>query len=364
MRFVHKIMVPAAIIIFVASACTRKPSEEALLRESVTAGKVAQGNDQWYVFQETAIVQAEHGHYADAFDTARLVNQYRDQLFAQLVAIRAKNGDILGAKSMAAWAPDWKARADEAISIVQASAGDIKGARDTSQGLADKSNVLWAIGEHQVESGDIEGALKTAAEMKWSDGLLFAIVEKLREQGANEHAHEIALRITDRDMARNAEAVSVGRPDGPTDACELALRDAGAGRYTDAYAKLRARNCDCKTVASIHEEANDADGAERAVRGCLGPADISVEFAALATRSAARGDISGALRFADKVRISDGPFVEGYLAEALRDIGRGWGKKEGPQSAVRWARLRPDGFQRAMALLGVAESVSLTRGRR
>ena len=89
---------------------------------------------------------------------------------------------------------DLKLRADEAIAMVQATAGDLKGARDTCRDLSDKSSVLGAIGAHQVKSGDLEGALTTAAEMKpgWSDQVLFAVVEKLREQGDKQRAAQQA----------------------------------------------------------------------------------------------------------------------------------------------------------------------------
>jgi hypothetical protein len=223
--------------------------------------------------------------------------------------------------------------------------------------------VLEAIGTHQAESGDLKGALTTAAEMKpgWSDGVLYDVAEKLRKQGDQQGAHEIAQRITDPDMARTAEGLSMKQPPRPTDVCELAWNDAKSGRYADALQKLQTKNCDCRTVAYIHEAAHDADGAERAMRSCPNQANVSAGMAELAKRSAARGDISEALKFADSVHITRASFEEGYLAPVLRDIARAWGKKEGPSTVLKWARSRPSGYQRAMAILGVAESISSGR---
>lgn len=354
-----------AIILGLTATYTHGFSDEEVFQESVIAGKAAEQRVQWYIFTEIAQAQAEHGYYGQALETSGLVDRYSDQLFIKLVSIRATKGDIAGARSMAAGSTvKLKLRADEAIATIQARTGDLDGARETSRDLPDKSPVLEAIGMRQIESGDLEGALKTTAEMKRgsSDGVLFGIVGELEKRGDHRRAQEVAQRITDPDMAQSAEAVGAKAPARPMNACESASNDAKSGRFAEAYKTLESTNCNCRTIAYIHEEAQDAAGAERAMRSCPNPADVSAGMAELAKRSAARGDIQEALKFADSVHVTGARFEEGHLAPALRDIGRAWGKKDG-NNALEWARSRPEGYQRAMALLGVAESISASGSR-
>jgi hypothetical protein len=364
MRTIQRIFV-TAIVLGLTGTCIYCSSDEEVFRESVVAGNAAEQRHRWYIFSEIAQAQAEHGYYVRAIETARLVDRYPDQLFIKLVSIRAKKGDIAGAKSMATGAtPQLRLRADEAIATIQAATGDFEGARETGRDLADKSTVLEAIGMRQIESGDLEGALKTATEMKAgaSDGVLFGIAKELEKRGNHQRAHEIAQRISDPDMARNAEGASATPPARPVDACALASSDAKAGRFAEAHKRLESANCDCRTVSYIREEARDATGAERAMRSCPNPADVSAGMAELAKRSAAKGEVQDALKFADAVHVTGAKFEEGYLAPALRDIGRAWSNKDGNR-ALEWARSRPEGYQRAMALLGVAEAISASGSR-
>jgi hypothetical protein len=366
-RAIQRLFV-TAIVLGLTATCSYCASDEEVFQESVIAGKAAEQREQWYIFTEIAQAQSEHGYYGQALETSGLVDRYSDQLFIKLVSIRATKGDIAGARSMAAGSTvKLKLRADEAIATIQARTGDLDGARATSRDLPDKSTVLEAIGMRQIESGDLEGALKTTAEMKrgWSDGVLFGIVEELEKRGNHRRAQEVAQRITDPDMAQSAEAVGAKPPDrpmGPAGACEWASYDAKSGRFAEAYKLLEGTNCDCRSVAYIHEEARDATGAERAMRSCPNPADVSAGMTELAKRSAAKGEVQDALKFADAVHVTGAKFEEGYLAPALRDIGRAWSNKDGNR-ALEWARSRPEGYQRAMALLGVAEGISASGSR-
>jgi hypothetical protein len=357
----------AVILFLLASGCSRPPSDAALFRESVTAGKAANEDVRWYIFTEIAEAQMERAYYTDALGTIALVDKYPDQLYVRIATVRANSGDVVGAKSMAAaWDPDLKLRAYKEIALVQAGAGDIRGALETSRDIPDKSIVLDAIASRQLESGDLEGALATAAAMKreWKDETLFAVAQKFRERGDERRAHAIERRISNLNAARSggfvqdAGGASTTQAPRPTDACLSAWDDAKAGNYAEANEKVRVGHCDCRTVAGIHVEEHDPDGADRAIRACPSTADMSAGMAGLATRYASRGEIAEALRFADSVRVAGDPWEEGYLAPTLRDIGLAWGKKGNPRSALRWARSRPNGFERAMALLGVAESIS------
>ena len=305
-------------------------SDQPLFREAVQAGRSDGEAPKWYIFTEIAKAQAVHGYYDDAIETAKLVHEYPDQLLITLVGTRAKNGDVAGAKQMAAAisTAKLKSEADEAIAIAQAYAGDVDGARDSMRDLVDKSRVLEAVGTHQVDQGDVEGALRTASEMKrgWDAPVLFDVVRKLRERGDLKRAHEIAQRITDPDMAQSAEAERSETSAPLKDACAVASNDATSGKYADAYSALETAKCDCRTVAYIHQAAGDPTGAAQAMRGCPNLADVSAGMAGLAKKAAERGNMSDALIFAESVQVSGASYEEGYLAPTLRDIGQAWAK--------------------------------------
>jgi hypothetical protein len=366
-RAIQRLFV-TAIVLGLTARCSYCASDEDVFKESVIAGKAAEQREQWYIFTEIAQAQAEHGHYLKALETAGLVDRYSDQLFIKLVSIRATKGGIAGARNMAAASTaKLKLREEEAIEIIQATTGDLGGARDTSRDLADKSGVLQEIGIGQIRSGDLEGALKTANEIMPGvnhDGLLYLVAHEFDKRGDHQRAREIMQRITTPDIEQTVPGMDAppDRPMGPAGACEWASYDAKSGRFTEAYKLLEGTNCDCRSVAYIHEEARDATGAERAMRSCPNPADVSAGMAELAKRSAAKGEVQDALKFADAVHVTGANFEEGYLAPALRDIGRAWSNKDGNR-ALEWARSRPEGYQRAMALLGVAEGISASGSR-
>ena len=68
--------VVAVLVLFLASGCARQLSDEVLFRESVAAAKTADGDNQWYAFNEIAKAQAEQGYYADALETLRFVDKF------------------------------------------------------------------------------------------------------------------------------------------------------------------------------------------------------------------------------------------------------------------------------------------------
>jgi hypothetical protein len=90
------------------------------------------------------------------------------------------------------------------------------------------------------------------------------------------------------------------------------------------------------------------------VQSCTYSPNVSSGMAELATRAASKGDIEAALRFASAVHVSGADYEEGYLAPVLRDIARSWASRD-QLAAFKWAKSRPRGCQRAMALLGSAE---------
>jgi hypothetical protein len=51
--------------------------------------------------------------------------------------------------------------------------------------------------------------------------------------------------------------------------------------------------------------------------------------------------LSRTLMFADSVQVTGAPFEGGYLAPALRDSGRAWGRTGDKAAALSWTRSRP-----------------------
>jgi hypothetical protein len=256
--------------------------------------------------------------------------------------------------------------AGRGIGQAQVDAGDLTGARNTVRPLPHdfQEVVLRDIGIAEAKKGDIEAALATASEIDSErggrDGVFYEVVKKLRERGEREKAHQVVKRIFNRAIAQEAESDRISAPTKPTkDKCSLAWEDAARGMITNAYKEIEGNKCNCMIVAHVHAQGRDADGAERALRACTdtNPSNISAYMANIAKEFAAQGDVSAALRFADAGFIPDADQGgEGYVAPVLRDIAHAWAKKEGPVRVLKWARSRPTGYERAMALLGVAES--------
>jgi len=344
------------VLLFTISACSRNPSGRDVFQMAATAAKSAKPETRWYIFGEIAKAEAEHGHYDDALRGWNLTDKFPDQLYADLVAIRARNGDLAGAKKLADMAADGNAKQLSlyAIALVQAERGDTDGARVNIRSLLPQlqEKVLEAVATQQARSGDLDSALNTVSEIEpaWRDGILFAIANQLAERGNKTRAREIAMRMADRNWAR-----SVGRS--PSDPCDLATQVSESGNLAEDLKRLNAANCDCKTVAYIHEKSGDLLGAEKAMQACVNPVEVSAGMAELAMRSAAKGNIDAALKFSEAVHVPGAEFEEHYLTPVFRAIGRNWALKD-RTAALRWAEARPDGDQRAMALLGVAEAIN------
>ncbi|MGO9271298.1 MAG: tetratricopeptide repeat protein [Terriglobia bacterium] len=357
-------------VLLLTSGCRRSYTDRQLFREAVDVLKGTESDDRSYALEEIATAQAKHGYYDDALETSRASHwEVPEILFADIVDARARNGDVAGAKKMLGQASPQEAspHAVQAIALAQAEAGDVAGARHTMQPLPPpfRPQVLEAIGKAQASKGDIQAALATASEIHLagggSDGVLYQVVKKLRERGELQQAHAIAKRMQDRAEALEAETGRASTPAEPTTGpCSLAWRDAKGGMLADAYRIIQDTKCDCVTVAIVHANGRDVDGAERAMRACTdtNPSDLSAYMIDVAEEFATNGDVPAALKFADAARIPDAfEGGVGYIAPALRDIAHAWTKKEGTVAVLKWARARPTDFERAMALLGVAESV-------
>ena len=350
----HRVVLIFALL-FMITGCTRKLSDREIFHRAAVAGKSANPEMRWYILAEIAKAEAEHGYYDEALHGWDLSDKLPDQLYADIVAIRARTGDVAGAKKLASGAADDNAKQLSlyAIALVQAEGGDTVGASENIRSLLPKyqEKVLEAVATQQANSGDLDSALKTASEMgpAWRDGILFTIANSLAARGNKARAREVAMRMADRNWAR-----SVGAP--PPDSCGLATQESDSGDFIEDLKRLDGANCDCKTVAYVHEKCGDLVGAERAIRTCPNPMDVSTGMAELAMRTAAKGNIEAALKLADTTHVTGAEFEEHYLGLALRAIASNWAHKD-RTAALRWAEERPDGDQRAMALLGVAEAI-------
>ena len=171
-------------LLFMFTGCDRKLSDREVFQRAAVAAKSANPETRWHIFEEIAKAEAEHGHYDDALHGWNLSEKFPDQLYADIVAIRARTGDIAGAKTMVNGVADENSKqlSLRAIALVQAENGDTSGAKEAMRSLPNQfqQEVLEAIGIQQAQSGDLESALKTASEMEpgWSGRVLLAVAEK------------------------------------------------------------------------------------------------------------------------------------------------------------------------------------------
>jgi hypothetical protein len=435
------------------------PNQRELFDQALQAGK---NSDQWsYILAEVAKAQAAAGYYEDALTTARLVNEFQDQLFASVLKLKAE-ADLEGAKKMLSELPSGQiaARAIREVALEEARHGDLDGALRTSGGqFADELKV--ALGEAQLKAGDLEAALITVNKVQTAgeaDDLLYGIARELTKRGKAIQATEIASRITDPQIKTNAipspfekalaendlnGAANLAREMSPQERCDSLLEvsadlvkvgkhveageiltevtaeaqkisdeaerarvlgrvavlqiDSGlpvaaleflkalpanltfrvellgafpVGAVCDvawAYARKRkfkeaydlAITEDCEEGVAIEQyKSGDFQGALGGIKHRPNPSDQSSSLASLAEVSAKTGDIRNAIRFAELVSVP-GAYEngEGYLAPALREIGRAWAKSGMVKEGYSWARSRSTAYQRAMALLGIAEAI-------
>src|SRR5215469_13604130 len=149
-------------------------TDRQMFRKAADATRSASNDDRWYVLTEIAEAQAKRGYYDDALRTLKRTRQFREQSFADIIAIRAKNGDIAGAENMSRHAPNAEAKwwALRNLGLVQAESGDIENAKNTVFPAPPifQQVVLRTIGFHQLQSGDLEAALRTVDEMERGQG--------------------------------------------------------------------------------------------------------------------------------------------------------------------------------------------------
>ena len=371
-------------------------SAQELLREAVRAGRSTLGRSAEPLL-EIFNQQAAQGYYDDAMSTARLwaadaPSQYG--LAVDVVRIRAENGDIRGARKMAArfdGAPTgiW---AVEAIAAVQARRGDLRGALETSASvpasgqsggcaatvraggikvehpLPGAVQAIEEFGLRQLQSGDLEGALNTAEAARpcSTPDLLSRIADAFFEQGKLKQARDLASYVANQkvaaeflgmlDQRERTARVSIVEPS----PCDVARYDAQLGKFADAYRAIEDTTCWISDVA-IKQYPSDPVAAENALLKSSNREDMTFGMAGFATAAARKGDVEGALRFLTAAQVAGAP--DWIRPTVVRDVAWAWTIKEGPRSALRWARSRPTGSERASALLGVAQALAHPRPR-
>ena len=235
----------------------------------------------------------------------------------------------------------------EKIAEIQASRGEYDDALRTVSDFPQrrKDFLRQQIGIMQARSGDTASAMKTADAMEdgyAKDSVLYFIGLEMLRQGNKSGAERVARTITTKapDVSLKDELESgVGRdwripPPMPPGTIETA--------YSRAVTKL---------------QAGDIQGAVTCIEARKNPADVSADFARLAQEAADGGDLKAALLLAEKVHITGARYEDGYLVGALPSIGKRWAKTN-PEEATAWARNRPTAYQRALALIGVAQGLT------
>jgi hypothetical protein len=112
---------------------------------------------------------------------------------------------------------------------------------------------------------------------------------------------------------------------------------------------------------AVKQYPSDPAGAEKALRTTSNREDLALGMAGFARAAARKGDVDGALRLLTAAEVAGA--TDWPQTAVVRDVAWAWTIKEGPKPALRWARSRPTGSERASALLGVAQALAHPRPR-
>jgi hypothetical protein len=315
--------------------------------------------------------QARQGYYDDAAATGRLLPDEERWSVVELARIRAENGDLQGAKAtMRRFAgSDIGAPIAEAIALVQVSKGDLEGALETAGVGVDRDEILLAYARGQIANGDFKSALETATRMKSPSQVFYSIGDALAGRGEEKRVRELASGMRDRKLAAEfAELVRATllpqwmevREASP---CENAGGYAEQGKFAEADALIEENNCRNISFVAIRQYRIDPEGAERLLRARSTADDLFFGLDQLAVAAAKKGNATEALRLlSDLQNMKDGTsrnsvLAESRVTEAVHGIARYWTARDGPNAVLKWARSRPTGEQRTMALLGMAQAL-------
>lgn len=347
-----------------------KITDQQLLREAVAewkrAGEPGNGPD-YQIFEQ----QAAQGYYDDAAATAALFKRADDRSWSveESAKIRAENGDIEGAKSMARnfAGSEVGTSAMKAIAFAQVRNGDLQGALETAAPFGIQDEIHLAFARRQIDSGDLDGALRTAEQMKsdWWD-VFYGVGDALRLRGEQKRVPELASHMSNPKLAaqfrrhvrltlwlRDVETRTIEV--GP---CDVAYHDASTGDFAEADSIAEQNRCPYVSGVTTPQYSVDPVGAERLLRAQADTKDLATGLADFATLAANKGDISEALRFFyDLQQVAGADSAH----KAARDVARAWTIKDGPNVVLKWATSRPTTGQRTWALIGMAEALGHAR---
>lgn len=198
------------------------------------------------------------------------------------------------------------------------------------------------IGIDQARRGNVHGALLTADSMRngyeKESVVYFACLELIR-QGNRAEAEQLGryLKSEDHQLPTESEGGNMFDWRSPRPIARHAIQ----GR------------CDALSLL----DTGKVDEAAACVESRPNPADVADDLARLAERAADVGNLNGALKFTNNPHLAGTQFEDGYVVRALGGIGRLWATND-RSAALQWAQSRPNEYQRAIALAGVAEGVA------
>lgn len=353
----------------------RKITDQKLLREAVgewkRSGEPGNGPD-YQIFEQ----QAAQGYYEDAAATATLFKSAEDRRWSvvELAKIRAENGDVLGAKAMIKrFAGSGLATsATESIALAEVDNGDLQGALETAAAVGDQDEVRLAFARRQIENGDFNAALRSAEQMNPKsvdavDSVFYEIGDALRLRGEGNRVHELAARMTNRELAALfTKLVPLTlRPLVPTyviqgGPCDIAYHDAAIGKFAEADTLIEQNKCPYVAGVALKQYAVDPTGAERLLQKVSDPKDKALGLGDFAIAAANKGHISEALRFYHDLESLAG---RGSGFQVAHTITRVWTIQCGPKAVLTWTRSRPTMEERTWALIGMAEALGHARRR-
>lgn len=357
-----------------------KITDQELLREAVAewkkAGEPGYGAN-YQIFEQ----QAAQGYYDDAAATGRLFKRVEDVQWSivELVKIRAESGDIKGAKNAINSLADsaLQKKAAKVVALIQAQDGDLSGALETISPFDGSDEVFLAYGSHQIQMGDFEGALDTAGRTKSGYQLFYDIGDALRTRGEQGRARKLAAHLKDRKFAALfLECARFTLWDHPEEVrviqatpCDDAYLDATREKFAEADEVIRKNGCSNVSFVAVHQYEVDPSGAERLLRDTSNPQDLAFGLGQFVAVAARKGNIVEALRLLNDLQTvnlgeKNKPLAEARVTDAIHQIARGWTIKSGPKAVLNWARSRQTTEQRTWALIGMAEALGHATARR
>ena len=344
-----------------------QPQPRNLLREAVRDGGPLE-----QIFGQ----QAGQGYYEDALATAELATstlphqQYELAGWVEeLIRIRAENGDIRGAKEMIKQLNDSALdgrgpKVTREVAVIQVDRGDLNGALESCTSPADTNAVMEEVGYLKIRKGDFEGALKIAEEVNEDSAyqLFYEVGRALRERGEENRLRELASHMNDKKRAAEfLEAApftlspSIETREVQASPCDIAIFDAGYGKYAEAWSLIHENNCGYLSYVAIKQYASDPVQAEQELRKSADQRDVSFGIAEIAKLAAKKGDIPNALRLLETARQISGE--RDFCLDCVREIAWGWTLQGKPDVVLRWARSRQVPHERGFALLGIAQAM-------